>query len=292
MTLGWSGYTIQSLDLLQNIPDAFKLKLAEIWQKSYAELYEPVTDEVTSLQDSIEEILEMLKDGNQTLGHFRYVWMGLIMAIIVEPTIKYYQPNNPIPDQTIEKMVFWLFKAIKAVANSQTLSIETFDFDKLDMMLLISHQSRELESFQVLSEALDVYINAVRILDKKQSLDALIDILESCLEGYAVFPGSYGRRDFLNWWLLDVVPAAWNLVPPSSVYRVGSWQSEEITSSQMETLREISLGMWTILLEAQEYQQKFAFQNEIEWNIKTENDLDLGSECKAYSHCNEVIYAL
>jgi hypothetical protein len=38
------------------------------------------------------------------------------------------------------------------------------------------------------------------------------------LEGYAIFPGSDGRRDLLNWWLTQVVPAAYERRLPDEIY--------------------------------------------------------------------------
>ena len=50
--------------------------------------------------------------------------------------------------------------------------------------------------------------------------EALLEILDDCLEGYAIFPGSQGRRDLFNWWLLEVIPAAWCLRFPESIYTI------------------------------------------------------------------------
>jgi hypothetical protein len=36
-------------------------------------------------------------------------------------------------------------------------------------------------------------------------------MVDDCLQGYAIVPGSEGRRSVFNWWLHVVVPAAWAL---------------------------------------------------------------------------------
>ncbi len=223
---------------MHNIPASMKVKLTEVWQKSYAELYEPRTNESTSLQDTVEEVLELFQDQDKTLGHLRHVWMALILALVVEPTIKYYQPENTIPDQTIEKMSAWSLKNIKAEINSEI----PFDFDPAaDVLNICSVSAKQIEEFQTLHEALNVYTDAIKTLNPKQSLEALIDILDNCLEGYAVFPGSYGRSELFNWWLLDVVPATWNLLPPSSIYALESLPNRDnIRSDQMKILQAIS----------------------------------------------------
>lgn len=238
MTLAWSSSINKKSPPLHNVPASVKVKLDEVWQKSYAELYEPTTNEATSLQDTVEEVLELFQDQDKTLVHLRHVWMALILAVVVEPTIKYYQPENTIPDQTIEKMSAWLLKTIKAEINSEI----PFDFDPpADVLNICSVSAKQIEEFQTLHEVLNVYTNAIKTLNPKQSLEALIDILDDCLEGYAVFPGSYGRRELFNWWLLDVVPATWNLLPPSSMYAVESLPNRDnIRSHQMKILQAIS----------------------------------------------------
>ncbi|MEG3436466.1 hypothetical protein V0288_04985 [Pannus brasiliensis CCIBt3594] len=92
-----------------------------------------------------------------------------------------------------------------------------------------------------MSEALDVYQNAIKTIEPDRSLEALLEILEDCLEGYAIFPGSRGRRELFNWWLLDVVPASWYLRPPRSFYSVtDSPRDQEIFSDRMQELQRIS----------------------------------------------------
>lgn len=72
---------------------------------------------------------------------------------------------------------------------------------------------------QALHEALDVYRNLTRIVvNPQQAGQAAYEILEDCLEGHAVFPGSDGRRDLFNWLLVQVVPAAWVLRLPEAIY--------------------------------------------------------------------------
>jgi hypothetical protein len=76
-----------------------------------------------------------------------------------------------------------------------------------------------------------------------------LDILDDCLEGYAIFPGSYGRRELFDWWLLEVVPASWYLFPPSSIYFINELANEKIiVCRQMEKLEKISSAMWSIIL--------------------------------------------
>ena len=68
---------------------------------------------------------------------------------------------------------------------------------------------KNIDCFPTINECLDVFSQAIRVLNYNQSKEALLEILEHCLEGYAIFPGSSGRRELFDWWLLEVVPASW-----------------------------------------------------------------------------------
>ncbi|WP_049802503.1 hypothetical protein [Gloeothece verrucosa] len=60
----------------------------------------------------------------------------------------------------------------------------------------------------------------MRVIDPLQAKEAILEIIDDCLEGYAIFPGSQGRRELFNWWLLEVVPAAWCLKLPQHLYTI------------------------------------------------------------------------
>jgi hypothetical protein len=80
--------------------------------------------------------------------------------------------------------------------------------------------------------------NALRVLDYSQAKKSLIEILDNCLEGYAVFPGSYGKRDLFNWWLMEAVPATWCLQFPEFVYTIKGLQvlnPSLLASSDLQT---------------------------------------------------------
>jgi hypothetical protein len=110
-------------------------------------------------------------------------------------------------------------------------------------------------------------------LDYNQSLESLLDILENCLEGYAIFPGSHGRRELFDWWLLEVVPASWYLMPPSSIYSLDKLGTEKNKGfCQMNKLKEISSAMWKIILTASTSRQRSnlrTFPNKFEDYLNT-----------------------
>jgi len=127
--------------------------------------------------------------------------MALILAIAVEPTLKYYQPDITIPDQTIETLTRWL----SSPTELSLTELNAPDLDNIDELVaeIQRSTSQEIGGLQTLYEAISVYQNALKALDFEQAPDAALEILESCLEGYAIFPGAQGRRELFEWCLLD-----------------------------------------------------------------------------------------
>lgn len=254
MTLEYSSVTEKRLSLLRQLPESIQGTLSRVWQQHYEELYEPEAEDAASLQDALDEILKVFQSNNQTLSHIRYVWMALILASVVEPTVQYYQPLNLIPQKTISKIELWLLENLEKMLDSKrkfSNALREEEFNALVDGIQIEYTNKKVENFQIIFEALDVYLSAIKTLDYNQSLESLLDILENCLEGYAIFPGSHGRRELFDWWLLEVVPASWYLMPPSSIYSLDKLGNEKNKGfCQMNKLEEISSAMWKIILTA------------------------------------------
>lgn len=236
---------------LSLLPDSLEGILSEAWHQHYEELYEPEADGSNSLQESLDQILRSFQGSYQTLNHLRYVWMSLILALVVEPTVKYYQPNNSLPEKTINRITAWLLETLVEFSNPKKqfaqVDIEKDANAMADSFHLFT-KNEEIASFQVLSEALGIYSSAIKALDYEQSLEALLGILDDCLEGYAIFPGSDGRRELFDWWLLEVIPASWFLMAPKSIYSAGKLaQTKNSESYQMDKLEKISSAMWSLI---------------------------------------------
>ncbi|MFM6004953.1 MAG: hypothetical protein ACKPB7_17055, partial [Sphaerospermopsis kisseleviana] len=188
-------------------------------------------------------VLKKFANGNKSINHIRYIWMTLIISLAVEPTLEYYDPNNNLPLNVI-KLMESFFSYQLTLVNGSSKSINPNRLNQLINEIFKSHESyfhRKEANFQAISEALDVFYNAIRVLDYNQSVEAIVEILEDCLEGYAIFPGSYGRRELFDWWLLDVVPTSYKLLPPTMFYVVeGVKNKEEIRSRQTRLLAKIS----------------------------------------------------
>lgn len=246
MTSKRSNSIEKKLFLISKLPDSLKGKLLKACQQHYEELYEP--EATAYLQDTIDDILTSFQNNNPKLTHIRYVWMALILAVVVEPTVKYYQPDNSVPKATINRVAIWLIETLAELLDSKV------NLDKVNREIeaeaIVNHLlTKKDTNFQVLFEALNVYKSVVEALDANQSLEALLDILDNCLEGYAIFPGSHGRRELFDWWLLEVVPASWYLFSPSSIYSINkSADNKQIVSRQINEINQISNLMWLLIL--------------------------------------------
>jgi|688.fasta_scaffold133962_3 hypothetical protein len=230
--------------LLHNIPQHLQVLFEKIRREHYGELYEQESDGKASLDDTLSEVLKSLRDRNETLTHLRYLWMTLILILVVEPTLKYYQPKNLLPKHIINLIANCVMNIIKNSINNTKNDISEFSTEELLKAISKNRNfyvEKEIANFQILDEAIDVFDNAIRVLNYNQSVAAILNILDDCLEGYAIFPGSYGRRELFDWWLLDVVPASYKLRPPQSFYVVeGLENKEEIRSRQSRLLNKIS----------------------------------------------------
>ncbi|VXD20193.1 hypothetical protein [Planktothrix paucivesiculata] len=201
--------------------DDFKDLLNQIQQEHYPELYESETNSTVPLSDVLNQVLEGFKVGNSTICHLRYLWMTLILTMAVEPTLEYYYPNDSLTKDIITSLELFIINSdnINTIDKKYKNNLINDWYNKV-----IEHYESlpypEVVSFQVIYEAIDVFQNAIRVFDYDQAKEALLEILEDCLEGYAIFPGSEGRRDLFDWWLLEVVPASWNLSPLKSFYGV------------------------------------------------------------------------
>lgn len=213
----------------------------KIYHEHYEELYEPKGTYL--LQDALNEVLNLFQSHEvEVLCRLRYVWMALILASVVQPTLNYYQPNNLLLEATINQVRDWLLNTLSILFNPQKR------INGIEKVIHKEEQSlsgnSDLANYQILIEALNVFKNTIKMTNESQPLELLLDILDDCLEGYAIFPGSEGRRELFDWWLLKVVPASWFLVSPDSLY---STNKNINLAKQKDKLEEISDQMWNIM---------------------------------------------
>ena len=214
-------YSIKSESYLSNIPPKLRELLDLAYQEKYEELYEENAGTI-SLDDMCLKILNNLKDQDESLTHKRYFDMALIMADAVEPTIKKKLPKDNRTQKIFQLIDFRLTqKKVNKKSFTQKILIATIEKDLKELFPEISFGLQEID------EAFDVFKNLLKMLASSQSQNALLEILDDCFQGYAIFPGSENCRDLFNWWLLDVVPAVWKLETPQMLYTIHGLQPYE-----------------------------------------------------------------
>jgi hypothetical protein len=274
--------------LSRRMPKLLQKALVVGWENRYEELYEP--NGTLLLEDALNQVLNSFQGGNHLLSQLRCVWMALTLAVVVEPTVKYYQPDSSIPEEAIKRLKEWFLKTLIQILDPNKQLNGGFEniesITSVDFNSLLSIQNvQNVSSFQVLSEALNVYINAVKTLEPDHSLEALLNILDDCLEGYAIFPGSYGRRELFNWWLLDVVPSCWYLIPPDPAYLLNQNDVKIVDQdSSFKKLDEISQFAWSLIENAM--QNRHTIENIIQ--NRSENTLFVSNDETEVQNINQL----
>lgn len=228
------------LSLLYQMPVSAQSTIFSAWEKQYEDLYEPEADGTVFLEDVLQEILDLFDNESRVLSSIRYVWMSLIFAVLIEPKIKYYQPENDLPRKTIDRLKSYIVSEVMGNLGLNLIQLDDSNLDKNMELIHYIYTSKRISSLQILSDALCVYISANQMIDSSHLMKpALMDVLDDCLEGYAIFPGSDGRRKLFDWWLLDIVPSSWYLLPPMSVWGIDDLVNEEILDN-FNRLKEFS----------------------------------------------------
>ena len=193
------------LILSAEIPDSLRLVIQTIQGYSYAELYEEKNIQGISLEDSLITVFDAIeKEKNNLDISYCYFFMSIVMGIAVQPTIKSYLRRETITGNIFQYLFQnWIYYQ-----------------DNYQSNLNISFQNYQntLGQYQALDEAVDVFENMLQVLESIKTREAILNILDDCFQGYAIFPGSQGRRELFDWWLLDVVPSVFCGRLPKSIH--------------------------------------------------------------------------
>ena len=182
------------LILSAEIPDSLRLVIEIIQSYSYAELYEEKNIQGISLEDSLITVFDAIEKEKNSLDiSYCYFFMAIVMGIAVQPTIKSYLPRETITGNIFQYLFQnWIYPQDNYQPN---LNVSFRDYQNY------------LGQYQAFDEAVDVFENMLQALESVKTREAILNILDDCFQGYAIFPGSQGRRELFDWWLLDVVPS-------------------------------------------------------------------------------------
>jgi hypothetical protein len=181
------------LILSAEIPDSLRLVIERIQSYSYAELYEEKNIQGISLEDSLITVFDAIEKEKNSLDiSYCYFFMSIVMGIAVQPTIKSYLRRETITGNIFQYLFRdWIYSQHNYPPNFN---------------VSFRNYQNYLGQYQALDEAVDVFDNIPQVLESVKR-EAILNILDDCFQGYAIFPGSQGRRELFDWWLLDVVPS-------------------------------------------------------------------------------------
>lgn len=209
----------------QQVPDGLRVVIERVREGRYRELYENNPTSGLSLETALEQVLKWLGECSQN-PRLSYFCLAMILGLAVRPTVRCY-----LPDEQFTRLFFQeLFHVFLGQKSGQDLS---------------GHYGSFLGRYQALDEAILVLEGTLLVGDRVQAPSQLLDISEICLEGYAIFPGSLGRRELFDWWLLEAVPAACLWVFPSHIYTIKGLKRRQ------ESLERLRSYFWAVVRQGQ-----------------------------------------
>jgi hypothetical protein len=188
--------------------------LDKIWHAQYPDLYEEASNEypIQDITDACQQIVAFFVEHDRDQSHQRLVYVGWGLALAVLPKLTYLTPHDPLPQKVLDAVQQWMH------SGGMPQLTENMVRDPIPTGL------------QSLNESRFVFAELARALHPESAAREVLAILDDCLEGYAIFAGSQGRRDLFNWVLVDVIPAAWNLRLPTMIYTLSGPQ--QLTEEQ------------------------------------------------------------
>ena len=180
-------------------PKALQATLHEVWQTKYEDLYEDdATDEI---YEAFRSVLAAFGLPDSGISHKRYVYMGLAMALAARPTLAQTYPEDKRPDFVLQKVSAWL-------SSGQWESQEWAELLFADYWTGAHTEA---------NEAYDIFRQLLKMINIKDAYRALFNILDAAINDEAISPHYWAKRAIFNWWLIDVVPAAYTLRFPATI---------------------------------------------------------------------------
>ncbi len=184
------------------IPNNLLILIHEVWNRKYRDLYE--NGGKYNVEQAFEEVLQTFGMPINTIGHKRYVYMAMGMALPAQATLKHYFPDDSRPDIIVAKVNNWIENGVE-VPDDFADSL----FPDID----------EGGIYQAADEAYNIFYGLLKTLNQESAYEELINILYDAITGDAISPFAAAKRDLFNWWIIDVVPRAYCQKLPSSLYR-------------------------------------------------------------------------
>lgn len=185
---------------------AIKARLLAIGERRYLDI-DDGPDRPHRIRDAFTEVIELLRAAEDPARtHRTYVRLALIMALGTRFSISLYEAGNGRIPKVREDVDRWL--------RDGTPLPEPVGLDLLPVPMTAE---------QVRDDAVEVHRTLSEMPGSPQrAAEMLWDILDLTLDGFAVFPGSQGKRDLFHWWLGQAIPAAMMDRLPDHIYS-GDW---------------------------------------------------------------------
>jgi hypothetical protein len=172
-----------------------------VWERKYRDLYE--TGGKCNVEAAFVEVMTAFGMPNDAISHQRYVYMAYGIALAAKPTIKHYFPEENKADIVQGIVSCWL----KDGGEIPETWADT----------LFPHIN-EIGKYQATDEAYNIFYGLLQTLNTKTAYNAILNILYDAITGDPISGFTEARRDMFNWWLIEVIPAAYCLQLPSTLY--------------------------------------------------------------------------
>lgn len=189
-----------------NGPEELTKILQEVWNRSYPDLYDRGGED--DLESAIEEVLKTLGIFNKELTHKRYVYIAWTIALAAEATIKHYFPDDQIFPRVEKQVLLWLESGVEVPDN---------------FVNTVFSDLEQIGKHQASGEAYNILYATLNSLASENAYTAVLDTLYYALTGDAVSGFSAAKRDVFNWLIVEVIPAAYCLRVPDTIYS-GKWK--------------------------------------------------------------------
>jgi hypothetical protein len=186
-----------------DVPTALRDLILTVAKGSYREFNPKGT---SRLEDALNLILEAAGPPESPVGQRRCVYIAWALALAVRPMIARNSPDDHRPDLVLSQVKAFLEGGGEGPGDRLNLfpELETAPFTLT----------------QEVCDALIMFSELPMALDREKTRRVLLDVLDLVFTGGAIYPCREGwQMGSFNWFLSEVVPAAYNLRLPAVIYR-------------------------------------------------------------------------
>ena len=192
-----------------SLPGFFEEKALEdvlqrVWNRRYLDLYDEEGE--CDVHNAFTEVLEKFGKPDDTTKHKRYVYMAWVIALAASFTIEAWFPQDTRPKLLLKQVLSWLKNETEVISD---LADNCFS----------DYSERGIHT--AAGEAYVIFYRFLKTLDETQAYQSLLCMLDGAFIGVALTLQYLERREFFNWWLVDVTPYTYYLELPKYLCTAG-----------------------------------------------------------------------